>query len=203
MKAIEDYLAQNYRTSVCRDEDGDYVVEVDDLPGCMSHGSTPDEAFQNLEEAKRAWMESRVAAGLQIPEPRQTEEYSGRILLRMPRWLHRRLAVQARVEGVSLNQHVVSLLSDTSARQELAVGATVQGAAFAYYPSAIQGVYCQGLDLLQPAPFEVRRVALSQEWYRRLGTSPSQGPVQVVNIPVSGGTLHRDPDEDDTVFPGA
>jgi antitoxin HicB len=118
MKSIEDFLALNYAVTVHKDEDGDYVVRVDDLPGCVTHGSTPDEAFKNLEEAKRAWMESRIAMGLEIPEPRQVEEYSGRVLLRMPKWLHRRLAVQSRTEGVSLNQYVTSLLSDASARGE-------------------------------------------------------------------------------------
>jgi predicted RNase H-like HicB family nuclease len=119
MKTIEEYLALNYRATVQQDEDGDYIVRVDDLPGCVTHGSTPDEAFKNLEEAKRAWMESRIAVGLEIPEPRDVEEYSGRVLLRMPKFLHRRLAVQARDEGTSLNQYLVSLLSDASARENI------------------------------------------------------------------------------------
>ena len=115
MKPVDYYLQLSYRSSVYQDTEGDFVVEVDDLPGCVTHGRTPDEAFHNLEEAKRAWMESRLAAGLEVPEPRRTEQYSGKILLRMPRSLHRRLAEQSVWEGVSLNQYVVSLLSDASA----------------------------------------------------------------------------------------
>ena len=119
MKPIEYYLALDYRMSIHRDEEGDYVVEVNDLQGCASHGSTPNEALDNVAVAKRLWIESRFEAGLDIPEPRHSDEYSGRILLRMPKSLHRRLAEQSREERVSLNQYTVSLLSDASARYEL------------------------------------------------------------------------------------
>lgn len=115
MKTVEHYLQLNYRSSVYRDDEGDFIIEVDDLPGCVTHGRSPDEAFRNLEEAKRAWVESRLAAGLEVPEPRQIEDYSGKVLLRMPRSLHRRLAEQSAAEGVSLNQYIVSLLSYASA----------------------------------------------------------------------------------------
>jgi antitoxin HicB len=111
VKAVEEYLNLSYKASVYKDEDGDFVVEVGDLPGCVTHGTTVAEAFENLEEAKRVWMESRLAAGLEIPRPNNREKYSGRVLLRMPRSLHRALSNQAQQEGVSLNQHIVSLLS--------------------------------------------------------------------------------------------
>ena len=115
MKTLDHYLSLKYRASVYQDEDGDYIVEVEDLPGCLADGKTPSEAFENLREAKRSWMQSRRAAGLEIPEPRQIDEYSGRILVRMPRSLHRRLSEQAKAEDVSLNQYMVALLSTASA----------------------------------------------------------------------------------------
>lgn len=114
MSPIDYYLQLNYKTSIYRDEDGDFVAEVDDLPGCTTHGSTPGEAFQNVEEAKRVWLESRLQAGLEIPEPRGVEQYSGKFLVRVPRSLHKRLVEQSSAEGVSLNQYVVSLLADAS-----------------------------------------------------------------------------------------
>ena len=39
------------------------------------------------------------------------EEYKGKVSLRIPKTLHRQLAVNARFEGVSLNQYIVYLLS--------------------------------------------------------------------------------------------
>lgn len=50
------------------------------------------------------------------PESYQEAQYSGKIVLRMPRNLHRILAEQAEHEDVSLNQYMVSLLSFNSGR---------------------------------------------------------------------------------------
>ncbi|MGH9467388.1 MAG: toxin-antitoxin system HicB family antitoxin [Terriglobales bacterium] len=114
MKTIDELLRLNYRTTVYLDDEGDFIVEVPDLPGLAADGKTPDEAFAELEHAKRAWMESRRSAKLPIPEPQPIPEYSGRLVVRMPRSLHARLANQAGLEGVSLNQYIVSLLADGS-----------------------------------------------------------------------------------------
>jgi len=45
------------------------------------------------------------------PLPSSDNSYSGKLLVRMPKSLHRRLAETAEREGVSLNQYIVSLLS--------------------------------------------------------------------------------------------
>ncbi|HEV7515587.1 MAG TPA: toxin-antitoxin system HicB family antitoxin [Thermoanaerobaculia bacterium] len=44
---------------------------------------------------------------------------SGRLLLRLPRSLHRRLAREARRQDVSLNQYLVALLAEGAIRGEL------------------------------------------------------------------------------------
>lgn len=111
MSKLDHYLALNYHKRLYQDDEGDWIVEIDDLPGCMADGKTPDEAIANSREAMRLWMESRISSGLDIPEPSVAEDYSGRILLRMPKYIHRRLAIQAQQEGSSLNQYILSLLS--------------------------------------------------------------------------------------------
>ncbi len=111
MSKLDHYLALNYHRRLYQDDEGDWIAEIDDLPGCMADGKTPDEAIANSREAMRSWMESRISSGLDIPEPSIAETYSGRILLRMPKYIHRRLAMQAQQEGSSLNQYIVSLLS--------------------------------------------------------------------------------------------
>ncbi len=95
------------------DEDGDvfWLAEIPDLPGCMTDGATPDEALENLEDAKRLYVETLMEDGFDIPEPTHSREYSGKLLVRMPKSLHARLALSASREGVSLNQYVVSRLS--------------------------------------------------------------------------------------------
>ncbi len=111
MSELDNYLALNYHRRLYQDDERDWIVEIDDLPGCVADGKTPDEAIANSRDAMRSWMESRISSGLDIPEPSIADDYSGRILLRMPKYIHRRLAIQAQQEGSSLNQYIVSLLS--------------------------------------------------------------------------------------------
>lgn len=61
-------------TTVVRSEeatDGSivYRAEIPELPGCMSHGETPEEARQNLEEAKELYVETLREQGRPVPLP--------------------------------------------------------------------------------------------------------------------------------------
>lgn len=101
------------------EEDGDYwLAEVLDLPGCMADGTTPNEAMEELQDAKQLWIETAIEDGCGVPEPTSAHDYSGRLLLRMPRSLHQRVATQAKREGVSLNQHLVAQLSSRSGESQ-------------------------------------------------------------------------------------
>ena len=86
----------------------------------MTDGATPEEALENIEDAKRLWIETLIEDGFDIPEPAQSREYSGKLLLRMPKSLHERLAINASREGISLNQYVVSRLSSVGLVRETA-----------------------------------------------------------------------------------
>ncbi|OGI60260.1 MAG: hypothetical protein A2809_00680 [Candidatus Muproteobacteria bacterium RIFCSPHIGHO2_01_FULL_61_200] len=52
------------------EEDGGYVADIPDLEACSAFGHTPEEALQELERAKQAWLESAQQAGKPIPPPR-------------------------------------------------------------------------------------------------------------------------------------
>ena len=114
-KNLEYYLNLPYPVQLTQqreDDDAYWLAEILDLPGCVSDGVTPDEAIENLEDAKQLWIETQLEDGLEVPEPTQADDYSGKFLVRMPKTLHRRLAEQAKRERISLNQHVIVLLSD-------------------------------------------------------------------------------------------
>ena len=49
-------------------EDGQFVVEVPSLPGCISQGQTRDEAIANIREAITLYLEALAEAGQPIPE---------------------------------------------------------------------------------------------------------------------------------------
>lgn len=49
-----------------------YVVDVPELPGCMSQGKTFDEARENIKDAIRGWL--RVEKKRRKPGTRETRE---------------------------------------------------------------------------------------------------------------------------------
>jgi len=51
-------------------EDNCFVVEVPELPGCISHGKTETDALNNIIEAQSLWIETAKEFGDTIPEPK-------------------------------------------------------------------------------------------------------------------------------------
>ncbi|RKY69846.1 MAG: hypothetical protein DRQ24_10270 [Candidatus Latescibacterota bacterium] len=115
-KLIDEYMKLPYRIEI-EFEDGLLFARIPDLPGCLAHGETPEELFKNLEISKRLWFEAKLRMGFPIPKPQKAEkEFKGRVLVRMPKSLHRRLAEIAKLNGVSLNMQIVSFLSEAVGR---------------------------------------------------------------------------------------
>jgi predicted RNase H-like HicB family nuclease len=114
---LDYYLSLSYPFKATPDPDGGYVITFPDLPGCMTQVEDAAEIGAAAEEARRLWITTEYEEAGDIPEPSYPEEYSGRFNLRLPRSLHRRLAEQARHEGVSLNQLAVSLLAERPSRR--------------------------------------------------------------------------------------
>ncbi|OGA54702.1 MAG: hypothetical protein A3G24_10195 [Betaproteobacteria bacterium RIFCSPLOWO2_12_FULL_62_13] len=52
------------------DDDQAFVADVPELPGCVAHGSTHEEALGNAKEAMRLWIESARADGQPVPAPK-------------------------------------------------------------------------------------------------------------------------------------
>ena len=127
-KSIEHYLALPYHVVMYADEDGDIVASIQELDGCIAHGTDPVEAWKNLKDIQRAWIEDCLEAGEEVPEPEPEEELpSGKWVQRVPRTLHKRLVDAAKKDGVSLNQLVTSLLASSLMARSVAeyLGGTV------------------------------------------------------------------------------
>ena len=104
-------LPYNIIVEVWDDGSGPYwVARIAELPHCLIHGDTPQEAIAEIEEVKKDWIKSNLERGLKIPEPIQ-HKHSGQISLRIPPSLHKGLADRAVVEGVSLNQYMTVALA--------------------------------------------------------------------------------------------
>ena len=124
VKDLKYYLSLPYTTVLKEDEDGDIVARIEELAGCVSHGSDEAEAIKNLKSMQAAWIETCIKSGRGVPEPELEEELpSGKWLQRVPRSLHQRLGRLAKREGVSLNALVTTMLSDAAASK--AVGEIV------------------------------------------------------------------------------
>lgn len=111
-KSLEICLSLQYPYELIRDEDGTFVAAHPELLGCLAQGDTADEAVQALDAARRAWIEVRFEENLPIPEPVDPDNFSGKILLRIPPALHATLARIAQQQDASLNQLVNNILSE-------------------------------------------------------------------------------------------
>ena len=52
------------------EEDGTFVAEVPELPGCAAHGSTQEAALASAQEAIQLWIDTAKEFGDAIPEPK-------------------------------------------------------------------------------------------------------------------------------------
>ena len=100
------------------EEGGGYLIEYPDVPGCMSDGETPEEAMRNGADALKACLLTLQEFNDPLPRPGSFSRASGQWRQRVPKSLHARLAERARLEGVSLNTLVTSLLAEGLMRQD-------------------------------------------------------------------------------------
>ena len=111
-KNLKYYLKLDYTIRHKQNEDSSYFAEIEELPGCMSEGDTKEEALEMIEDAKKAWIEVALKRKIKIPEP-EKDEFSGKLNVRMPKFLHRKLSYRAKQEGVSLNTLISANLAST------------------------------------------------------------------------------------------
>ena len=51
-------------------EDGAFIAEVPELPGCMAHGDSQGDALKNVNEAMELWIDTAREFGDAIPQPK-------------------------------------------------------------------------------------------------------------------------------------
>ena len=113
-KPVGEHIAAPYSRILIPDPDsGTFTARVMEFPGCVAQGDTAAEAYANVESAAEAWVQAALDLGQAIPLPAEAREYSGRILVRLPRSLHRRASELATMEGTSLNQLIVAAVAES------------------------------------------------------------------------------------------
>ena len=51
-------------------EDEVFIAEVPELPGCMAHGDTQEEALRNINDAMELWVDTARERGRAVPRPK-------------------------------------------------------------------------------------------------------------------------------------
>ena len=51
------------------DEDGGYIADMPDLPGCSAFGDTPEQALAEVKTAKEAWLKALKVKKQRAPKP--------------------------------------------------------------------------------------------------------------------------------------
>jgi predicted RNase H-like HicB family nuclease len=63
-----------FNVTIDRDEDGVWIVECPSIPGCVSQGTTKEEALENIKDAVKLCLQVRSEQGLPLTiETKQIE----------------------------------------------------------------------------------------------------------------------------------
>lgn len=106
------------------EEGGGCLITFPDLPGCVSDGETEAEAVENGRDAFIAVVSALADMGRDIPAPSFSPDdatvpgASGKFVARVPKSIHAKLTTRAKVEGVSLNTLVLTLIAEGLGRRE-------------------------------------------------------------------------------------
>ncbi len=65
-----------YKIHLHKETEGGYTVVVPALPGCITYGENLEEAMSMAKEAVEVYIEELQSRGEQIPDDRDTLEYS-------------------------------------------------------------------------------------------------------------------------------
>lgn len=105
-------LKKPYSRLVIPDGDSGFFAEIVEFSGCFAVGETIEQALKELGQIAVDWLAAAQSQGQKIPEPMGSLDYSGRLVVRMPKGLHQRAAFMAQRENVSLNQFIVTCISE-------------------------------------------------------------------------------------------
>jgi predicted HicB family RNase H-like nuclease len=96
---------------------------VRELPDMAEFAETREEAIDLALDSIETLKQAAKEEGREFPEPLEEEdEYSGRVTLRLPKFLHREIATQAQMEDVSLNTYIVATLAKRGTPHRWQVG---------------------------------------------------------------------------------
>lgn len=110
----QDQVDRYTYTVVWSEEDEAFVARVAEFPSLATHGGKSSDALREIQEVVRVVIEDLKESEEPVPAPLNQQRYSGKLNLRMPSYLHQRLAIEAAQQGVSLNHYITLKLEGAS-----------------------------------------------------------------------------------------
>ena len=117
------YLKKPYARVLIPEPDGAFRAEILEFSGCIALGDTVEAALAMLEDVAWGWLEAALDKGRAIPEPMENIEFSGKLVLRLPKSLHKKASRAAERDGISLNQFIVSSLAEQVGTRSVPISA--------------------------------------------------------------------------------
>ena len=109
MKKLKEYVRDySYLVEYSPDDEA-YVSRCLEL-GILAHGETHEDAIHAIKEATSIHLQMLIEDGEEIPEAFSVRDFSGKLNLRMTPEKHKRIAIKAKRQGVSINQYINNLL---------------------------------------------------------------------------------------------
>jgi len=103
------YKAEDYTYRVFwSDEDEEFVGTVAEFPSLSCLDTEQINAFIGIVGVVKESLDILGKEGRAIPEPLNKRQYSGKFALRMTPEQHKRLAIEAAEQNISINQLLVS-----------------------------------------------------------------------------------------------
>jgi predicted HicB family RNase H-like nuclease len=99
-----------FSVNIFLDDDGDWMAHFVELPNVSACGSTAEAALSELRIVWDEVKESYRQHGEPVPTAPSQKKYSGHFNVRIDKRLHRHLAVEAAMVGLSLNALVAQKL---------------------------------------------------------------------------------------------
>ena len=93
------------------EEDNEYVGLCAEFPSLSWLAGTPEAALRGIRKVVADVLKDMQKTGEAIPEPIANKHYSGKFMVRVPSQVHRKLAIEAAENGVSLNRLASAKLS--------------------------------------------------------------------------------------------
>ena len=92
-------------------EDERYVGLCAEFPSLSWLDSTPEKTLRGIRKVVHDVLKDMAKTGEPVPEPLNGRHYSGKFQVRVPAEVHRKLALEAAEENISLNRLVSAKLS--------------------------------------------------------------------------------------------